>query len=190
MFQESSQHCGPTVHLSGMSGIPKTPPKLPFQLIASEPHLDHTNITNFPLAHLINQRYLHLPCFPCPCPIYPFSPQQSTSDDGAEELDMDNVGGVFFVLFVGCSFASLFGCCELFFVIAHRARRHKVTLANWLRYMCCVCVRPGHRIVHLKKASGKRTLTPTTKLWTCVCVCVCMRECCAYGSFVLGVGEL
>uniref|UniRef100_A0A1S4G9X1 Uncharacterized protein n=1 Tax=Anopheles gambiae TaxID=7165 RepID=A0A1S4G9X1_ANOGA len=51
---------------------------------------------------------------------------QSTSDDGAEELDMDNVGGVFFVLFVGCSFASLFGCCELFFVIAHRARRHKV----------------------------------------------------------------
>uniref|UniRef100_A0A182SHF4 Uncharacterized protein n=1 Tax=Anopheles maculatus TaxID=74869 RepID=A0A182SHF4_9DIPT len=39
---------------------------------------------------------------------------------------MDNVGGVFFVLFVGCSFASLFGCCELFFVIAHRARRHKV----------------------------------------------------------------
>uniref|UniRef100_A0A182HTL3 Ionotropic glutamate receptor C-terminal domain-containing protein n=1 Tax=Anopheles arabiensis TaxID=7173 RepID=A0A182HTL3_ANOAR len=52
--------------------------------------------------------------------------EQSTSEDGAEELDMDNVGGVFFVLFVGCSFASLFGCCELFFVIAHRARRHKV----------------------------------------------------------------
>ena len=48
------------------------------------------------------------------------------SDDGAEELGMANVGGVFFVLLVGSSMAVCFGCCEWFFLVIRRSKRYKV----------------------------------------------------------------
>ncbi|XP_055610691.1 glutamate receptor ionotropic, kainate 2 isoform X2 [Uranotaenia lowii] len=58
---------------------------------------------------------------------------QSSSDDGAEELDMENVGGVFFVLCVGCTIAVVIGCCDLLCEIARRARQHKVPFREELR---------------------------------------------------------
>ncbi|XP_055852904.1 glutamate receptor ionotropic, kainate 2-like [Episyrphus balteatus] len=50
-------------------------------------------------------------------------------DDGssqANELGMPNLGGVFFVLFVGCILASLIGVCEWILSIYFRARDNKV----------------------------------------------------------------
>ncbi|XP_059617774.1 uncharacterized protein LOC132262512 [Phlebotomus argentipes] len=50
------------------------------------------------------------------------------SNDGAERLDMANVGGVFAVLVCGGAFGIFFGCCEWLYVIRKRANRKKVSL--------------------------------------------------------------
>ncbi|XP_039445715.1 glutamate receptor ionotropic, kainate 2 isoform X2 [Culex pipiens pallens] len=84
---------------------------------------------------------------------------QGSADDGAEELGMDNVGGVFFVLCVGCSFASVIGCCELLCVIMQRARQHKVPfreeLAAELRFVA-KCSGNTKPVRHRKSSSGSR----------------------------------
>ncbi|XP_055710642.1 glutamate receptor ionotropic, kainate 2-like isoform X2 [Phlebotomus papatasi] len=52
----------------------------------------------------------------------------SGSDDGAERLDMANVGGVFFVLTCGSAFGVFYGCCEWLYFIRKRAAKKKVSL--------------------------------------------------------------
>ncbi|EDS27909.1 ionotropic glutamate receptor subunit ia [Culex quinquefasciatus] len=101
---------------------------------------------------------LNAPALTHPLDPLPFL-QQGSADDGAEELGMDNVGGVFFVLCVGCSFASVIGCCELLCVIMQRARQHKVPfreeLAAELRFVA-KCSGNTKPVRHRKSSSGSR----------------------------------
>ncbi|XP_065092480.1 glutamate receptor ionotropic, kainate 2 isoform X2 [Ochlerotatus camptorhynchus] len=84
---------------------------------------------------------------------------QGSADDGAEELGMDNVGGVFFVLFVGCSTALAFGCCELLCEISKYARQHKMSfreeLMTELRFVA-KCSGNTKPVRHRKSSSGSR----------------------------------
>ncbi|XP_055535887.1 glutamate receptor ionotropic, kainate 2-like isoform X2 [Wyeomyia smithii] len=84
---------------------------------------------------------------------------QSSADDGAEELGMDNVGGVFFVLCVGCSTALFIGCCDLVFHNLSTARREKVPfreeLMSELRFVA-KCSGNTKPVRHRKSSSGSR----------------------------------
>ncbi|GAB0095911.1 Ionotropic glutamate receptor [Sergentomyia squamirostris] len=55
-----------------------------------------------------------------------------SDDDGAERLDMANVGGVFFVLLCGGAFAVFYGLCEWMFVIWKKSREKNITLREEL----------------------------------------------------------
>ncbi|XP_062537416.1 glutamate receptor ionotropic, kainate 2 isoform X3 [Armigeres subalbatus] len=84
---------------------------------------------------------------------------QSSADDGAEELGMDNVGGVFFVLCVGCSVALVIGCCDLLCEISKLARQNKVPfrdeLMAELRFVA-KCSGNTKPVRHRKSSSGSR----------------------------------
>lgn len=53
--------------------------------------------------------------------------QSSGNDDGAEHLDMANVGGVFFVLLSGCGIAIFYGLCEWYYYMRKRANKKRIT---------------------------------------------------------------
>lgn len=70
--------------------------------------------------------------------------KKPTSAD-AKELEMDNLGGVFFVLMVGSLFATFVGFIEWIAIIYKRARQFKVSLnfyklLHYIIFNQCKCI--------------------------------------------------
>ena len=59
-------------------------------------------------------------------PVLTYLPQSVNGDDGAEHLDMANVGGVFFVLLSGCGIAVLYALCEWYYYMWKRSRQRGI----------------------------------------------------------------
>lgn len=59
--------------------------------------------------------------------------QDSGSDEGAEHLDMANVGGVFFVLLSGCGISVLYALCEWYYFMRKRAKEKHITFREEFR---------------------------------------------------------
>uniref|UniRef100_W8B651 Uncharacterized protein n=1 Tax=Ceratitis capitata TaxID=7213 RepID=W8B651_CERCA len=76
------------------------------------------------LNHPTNQPTLCRSCLPLL--------QQEGENDGAEELGIANLGGVYFVLFVGSIFASIYGFVEWICHVYGTARRNKVSFKTEL----------------------------------------------------------
>lgn len=53
--------------------------------------------------------------------------QSPNNDDGAQHLDMANVGGVFFVLLSGCGIAVVYALCEWYYYMRKRARQKHIS---------------------------------------------------------------
>lgn len=58
---------------------------------------------------------------------------QSKSDDGAQHLDMANVGGVFFVLLSGCAIAVVYALFEWYYCMVQRAKEKRISLREEFR---------------------------------------------------------
>lgn len=80
------------------------------------------------LNHPTNQPTLRRSCLPLL--------QQEGENDGAEELGIANLGGVYFVLFVGSIFASIYGFVEWICHVYGTARRNKVPVWPGRAYLC------------------------------------------------------
>lgn len=59
--------------------------------------------------------------------------QSSANDDGAQHLDMANVGGVFFVLLSGSGIAILYGVLEWYYYMLKRARQKQIAFREEFR---------------------------------------------------------
>lgn len=81
-------------------------------------------------------------------------------DDGAEELDLANVGGIFLVVFVGCVFASCYGCCEWVFLVFHKAHHYKVSVVCYL----ILTSNPNSLFLHILRNPSKKNLLPNSNL--------------------------
>lgn len=59
--------------------------------------------------------------------------QSKDTGEGAEHLDMANVGGVFFVLLSGCGIAFLYALCEWYYYMVKRSRQKQISFREEFR---------------------------------------------------------
>ncbi|XP_055684020.1 glutamate receptor ionotropic, kainate 2-like [Lutzomyia longipalpis] len=79
----------------------------------------------------------------------------SNADDGAERLDMANVGGVFFVLTCGSAIATLIGIFEWLYIVWRRARAKNVPLREQFKSDFLFVAKCESNVRVLREPSGE-----------------------------------